>query len=526
MSHFTRYTNRNARGEGAGGAGAGGAGAGGAADENAARTPYLRRGPRGDSFVYIMGHGGIYNDQYTVIPDKLSMAFFEDRSRILYTDKINQILLSRSEGNRPIEQDHILFEKAAMKNMYVDLRGFYLYMHTRELACIGYSGIITDQTFPTLFFNLRNGDFKKYGIDVITKMPVKVIPNGINEKLKIVSPQLYQQGVTQLKIIHFGDNIYGVIYNNSYYINIINNMSDIIIKNYLVEHHGISYRNLIFKHGLNTTPYGNDSPTSKAVERMHKLSLHFHNDNIIKKKDVYLNHDKYHLGIIFDKIVHSRVYTEPNDIVCYNLICRSDYTPLPEAVNERNEEALTASTTLTTLQRVPSASNQYVRAFENIFERYRNASLIIEGAIDRNQETKNKVKQIYKRIINFYNRNKYIEEEDMEFILELIAMIDSRNNRKLRTLEVYKSAPINRNNSNVYMEGIREREAEFIRASEILQLHNFTPVINKNGIQMMNLIRKSNRILNKILKREALTFMEMNDFYEIIRFVHQYGPRE
>ncbi len=530
---YLRYRNRHHIGS----AGAGGAGAGGASAVGASGASVFRFGrvatPPVDKRLFIMGHGAIINEEYTIIPDKLNMIFYTNRSVPLNIGMINKIFRNRKIYN----SDHTLFEKSAMKNMIIDLRGFYVlgdYPHF--ITNIGYSGIITNNPYgilPPLFYDIHDDYFTNNGIEIITEHPIEIALNGQSNKNRFVIPFLYNQGVKNIKIIHFGNNIYGIIYDNNYYIQIINNIHLNI---------GDALANSIIRiikkyYNIRNIPKGINVDEEKHRHpryRMHTLSLIFNDDSIIDTLDIINLDYRYKLSEIFNKIIESNFYTDNNDLNIYshNLVCRSDYTPLPETINETNEGSLLASTTLHTLQRQSSASNQYIHTFENILERYRNASKYI-NLFGRDEQIKNKVNQTYKRIIQFYNENKYITEEDMEFILELISMTElatttssNYNNRKISSLDVYKSTP-NTNNKeplhiNTYWERPHMKIAQFEHAYKKLNKIYSTTNENSNGTKSEKLQHIIIRIMSKIDSEKELTFMDMQDMDKIIRLASQY----
>ncbi len=389
--------------------------------------------------LFIMGHGAILNEEYTIIPDKLNMIFYSQRSEPIYSSMVNTILKSGNLHN----SNHTLIEKSAMKNMIVELRGFYVLTDYPDfLVSIGYSGIITDLPYglrvPPLFYNLEDTYFTDNGIEVINTVPIKIIKNGKSDRTKFVSPHLFSLNIKNIKIIHFGNKIYGLIFDNNYYIQIINNIGlklTIATRNSLIKYLKSFY-------GIKRVPFDiniDDYKYHQAKDRMHKLSLIFNNDSIINTLDIVNTEYQYRLSEIFHKITESEFYLsgiESNsNIYGYNLICRSDYTPITNNVNNGSEAGLMTQTQLGALERVESATNRYFKTFENIFERFQTAIRRINSvpSIATNEEIQAKIINICQKIGTFYNTYKYIKKDDMEFILELISMVYTHNNSRLRT---------------------------------------------------------------------------------------------
>ncbi len=404
------------------------AGAGGTDVGNAVTGPF-------EKHLFIMGHGGIINEEYTIIPDKLNMVFYSNRSEPLYISKINDMLKSGKIDS----SDHTLMEKSAMKNMIVELKGFYVLTdYPNIITSLGYSGIITDLPYgrvPPLFYNLEDTYFTDNEIEIINSTPIKIIKNGTSNRSKFVSPYLFSLGIKNIKIIHFGNKIYGIIYDNHYYINIINNMglTTIDTRNSLIKYLKSFYAIKRVPFNINIQDY----PLSEY--KMHKLSLIFNNNSIIDTLDLIYRKYEYKLSEIFHKITESEFYLSGiqsnSTIYGHNFICRSDYTPIVNNVNNRNEASLMSGTQLGALERTESASNRYLTTFADIFERFQDAIKTINTVptIATNEEIQVKIINICQQIRDYYNEHKYIKKKDMEFILELISMVSTHNNHKLRT---------------------------------------------------------------------------------------------
>lgn len=404
--------------------------------------------------IFIMGHGGIYYDQYIVIPKKIHMAFYTNRSEILLVDNANNIL-NQIMNRVPIEIDHYLTPNMVMKNMGIRLKGFYKSIENKKLISIGYAGIITNQAFPTTFFNLEKSIFESYHIDLITDpedpekpLIINILPFRITTRPTtrpttrsntrpntrpntIVLRNAFIKNIRQIKIIHFGDNIFGIIYDNYHFIDILNgnynssilNLTDKgIIKNYLSDNHNIN---------INSPEF---NITDQINQRMHNLSLHFHDNNIIDKSLLIENYE-YNLYEVFNRIRNSDFYkTVPKNILCHNMICRSDIIPIPI-----NNGAPRLRSTVSVLERRPSLEPNFRNQFSNTLQKFKNSIINVKlnNSIENKERIINKLRREYIRIMHFYETNYYITRDDMKFILEVIKMVRNHNSI-LTTLPQYQ----------------------------------------------------------------------------------------
>lgn len=387
------------------------------------------------SRIFIMGHGGIYYDQYIVIPKKIYMAYYTNRSEILLVDNANNIL-DEIMRYRHTRIDHYLTPNMVMKNMGIRFKGFYNSIENKKLISIGYSGIITNQDFPITFYNLENSVFSSYDIDLITIESIRILFMSRNPPPNtIVLPNLLKKNIKYIKIIHFGNHIYGIIYDNYHFIDILNgdHNSSIInptdkqmIRNYLYDNHNITIHSTEF------------NITEEVNARMHNLSLHFHDNNIIDKSSFIENY-QYNLYEVFNRIINSDFYKSiRKNILCHNMICRNDIIPIPN-----NNGAPRLRSTVSRLERRPSLDPEFRVKFSNTFKKFENSIIKIEGNnnIQNKEKIINKLKKEYERIITFYETNHFITRDDMKFILEVIEMVQihNYNNSILKTLPQYQN---------------------------------------------------------------------------------------
>ena len=118
------------------------------------------------------------------------------------------------------------------------------------------------------------------------------------------------------------------------------------------------------------------------------------------------------------------------------MICRNDIIPIPN-----NNGAPRLRSTVSLLERRSSLEPNFRNQFSNTLQKFENSIINIKDNIniENKERVIHKLEREYTRIMESYQTNHYITRDDMKFILEVIKMVEGRNNRILKTLPQYQN---------------------------------------------------------------------------------------
>ncbi len=258
----------------------------------------------------ILGHGSILPDSYTVVPEDLNVTFYSDKGVGLRKGNFNSITREYNINRSMPNASHHYLPNTMIMNMHIKLLTFFQknigsngsniygnFTNKSLINFVGFSGIISKRKEELKnFMEIEDRLYSSLGV-----MDVREITNPNNHRMKI-------------KLLHFGNHIYGYIHSNDpFNIMILNRDENQAFKNEIIDVFGLNKAKM----------------PSRILEDEYKkivrVSYIHHNTNIISIDELERVDYSLTLGTLLKHIEtynHRQSNVRNKITLCHGLMCR------------------------------------------------------------------------------------------------------------------------------------------------------------------------------------------------------------
>lgn len=322
--------------------------------------------------IFINAHGLILSEEFIIVPHGINISFLAEKGEKLYEKNYSHILNSFRLTQIRGSDAHFTPQDALMNNM--SLTFFVIFKKSinpnnpKYITSFDVSGIISDNHLKK-FIDLDDSVFENYGISFVTH---KFQEKDLNHSKK--------RKDVLMRIINFGENIFGAIFSTNNEIYIINNMFfNKNLRDELIEY-------IDGELGLMGNIKINCKLPEIVMDRIIKLSFHFHSNEIIPFETLKETNFKLNLNDVLHYIDVYNRKKKIKDQLVHILSCRNyDLEKKTLSNNILQSSVIEPGTrTVSNLIRIPSSHEYYINSFYDIHNRFISQRQLLLGYLEKN----------------------------------------------------------------------------------------------------------------------------------------------